>query len=73
MPRYHHRQWGTVTLWSSLSGGVLGLMILWIDSRPLTRGIVLAIMLLSLVMAAWFASLTVEVTATQSDGGLVPL
>jgi hypothetical protein len=44
---------------------VLSLLILWLNSGPLTLGIVLGIMLLSLVMAAWFASLTVEVTATQ--------
>ncbi len=69
MPRYHHCQRGTVTTWSCLSGGVLGLMLglmlLWVDPRPLTGLIVLVIALLALVITTLFASLTVEVTATH--------
>lgn len=65
MPRYHHRQRGTVTLGSLLSGVVLGLVLLWADPRPLTRLLVLGITLLGLLGAALFASLTVAVTATH--------
>ena len=60
-----YRQRGAVTLGSLLSGVVLGLVLLWVDPRPLTRLIVLGIALLGLVVALLFASLTVAVTATH--------
>ena len=65
MPRYHHRQRGAVTLGRFLFAGVLGLVILWADPRPLTRLLVLGVTLLGLVVATLFASLTIEVTTTH--------